>query len=383
MMMDQLHPVLHTRPPIGNLRKVVYPKHFLICKAERTVIRRNHLQMIILQSIPQLRLILLLPQRRRKHILRILERLILHVLFNRQQKVLRTRLRKRRNPTVASLTHLIQRILRREMHNVNRRTRNLCHRNRTLHRLRLSRRWPRQRMIDRCRLTLGQRLLHDHVNHAAVLGVHADQRAILRRLLQRLEDRRVIRHQHIRIGHEQLEARHALAHHVIHIGQARLARVAAQIGHNHVQAVVDAGLALSLLPPGVQRIAHLRALRLNSEVHNRRCPSDGRSARARLKVIARRSPAKRHIEMRVRINAARQQQHLRRIHHRMRTRSNTGSHLLHGGSLNQHIRCKRRISRNHSAVMNQQSHISSFPSGSQQYALPKTPMATRCPLLPS
>ena len=53
---------------------------------------------------------------------------------------------------------------------------------------------------------------------------------------QRLEDGGIIHHQHVGIGHEQLEAGHAFAHHVVHVFEAGLA----QIGDDHVQPVVDA-----------------------------------------------------------------------------------------------------------------------------------------------
>ncbi len=111
------------------------------------------------------------------------------------------------------------------------------------------------------------------------------ERAVLRRLPQRLEDRGVVHHQHIGIRHEQLEAGHALAHHVVHVFQARISKVR----HNHVQPVVDACLALGLLPPGIERRAHLRALRLDGEVHNRRRSANRRGPRARFKIVRRRS----------------------------------------------------------------------------------------------
>ena len=83
---------------------------------------------------------------------------------------------------------------------------------------------------------LVQRPLHDDVDHAAVFGVQADQRAVLRGAAERLENGRVVHHQHARIRHEQLEAGHAFAHHVVHVFQAGFA----QVGDDHVQAVVDA-----------------------------------------------------------------------------------------------------------------------------------------------
>ena len=59
----------------------------------------------------------------------------------------------------------------------------------------------------------------------------------------------------------------------------------AEVGDDHVQPIIDAGLALRLLPPRIERRAHLRALRLNGEVDNRRRPADRRRARARFIIV--------------------------------------------------------------------------------------------------
>jgi hypothetical protein len=44
---------------------------------------------------------------------------------------------------------------------------------------------PRQRVVLRRLLSLAQRFLHEQIDDAAVLGVHADQPAVLARLPQR------------------------------------------------------------------------------------------------------------------------------------------------------------------------------------------------------
>ena len=219
-----------------------------------------------------------------------------------------------------------------------------------MHRLRLGPRGPRQRVIDRRRLALGQRLLHDDIDHRPVLGVHANQRAVLRRLPHRLEDRGVIDHQHVGIRHEQLEAGHALAHQVVHVFEARIG----QIGHDHVQTVVDARLALGLLPPCVERRAHLRTARLNSKVHDRRRPANRRCPRPSLKIVCRVGPAERHIEMRVRIDAAGQQQQPRRVHNGCRRiRRNVGAHVFNHAPVDQHIGTNRGIRAHDVSVLNQ------------------------------
>ena len=116
------------------------------------------------------------------------------------------------------------------MHDINRHPGNLRHGDRAVHRFGLGLGGTSERMINGRRFALGQRMLHDDVNDGTILRVHADERAVLCRLTQRLEDRGVVDHQHIGIRHEQLEAGHAFAHHVVHVFEARIR----QVGHNHV-----------------------------------------------------------------------------------------------------------------------------------------------------
>ncbi len=167
-----------------------------------------------------------------------------------------------------------------------------------------ARRGPGERVIDGRLLAFGEGLLHDDVDDRAVFGVHADERAVLRGLLHGFEDGGVIDHEHVGVGHEELEAGDAFAHQVVHVFEAGVG----QVGNDHVQAVVDAGLAFGLFPPGVEGGAHLCAAGLDGEIDNGSSPADGRRARAGEEVVCRGGAAERHVEMRVRINAAGQQQ---------------------------------------------------------------------------
>ena len=65
--------------------------------------------------------------------------------------------------------------------------------------------------------------------------MQADERAVFGRAPQRLKNRGVVHHQDARIGHEELEAGHAFAHHLVHVLEAGFA----EIGDDHVEAVVD------------------------------------------------------------------------------------------------------------------------------------------------
>ena len=69
---------------------------------------------------------------------------------------------------------------------------------------------------------------------------------------------------------------------LVHVFEARVRKV----GHDHMQAVVDARLALGLLPPGIERRAHPRSARLHGEVDDRSRPADGRRPCAGFEIVA-------------------------------------------------------------------------------------------------
>ena len=201
---------------------------------------------------------------------------------------------------VARFANFVQRIFGRQMDDVYRRARHFGQRDGAMHGLGLGGGGTRERVIDRRGLSFRQRALHDHVDHAAVLGMHANQRAVFGGLRQSAENGRVVHHQHVRIRHEKLEAGHALAHHVVHVFEAR----AAQIGDDHVQTVIDRGAALGFLPPGVERVAHARAAGLDGEIDERGGPAECSGASSGLEIVARGGAAERHVEMGMRVDAA-------------------------------------------------------------------------------
>ncbi len=180
--------------------------------------------------------------------------------------------------------------------------------------------------------------------------MHANQRAILRRLPHRLEDRRVVDHQHVGVSHEQFEAGHALAHHVVHVFEACVA----EVGHDHVQPVVDAGLALGLLPPRIERRAHLRPARLDGKIDNRRRPANCGRACPGLKIIGGVRPAERHVEMGMRIDAARQHQQSGSINNSFRrARRDPRTNFLDDRSVDQQIGLYRRVGIHDGSVLNE------------------------------
>ena len=121
----------------------------------------------------------------------------------------------------------------------------------------------------------------DDVDDAAVFGVHADQGAVLGGAGEGFEDGRVVDHQDVGIGHEELEAGDAFADHLVHVFEAAFA----EVGDDHVEAVVDAGFAFGLLPPGVEGVAHARASGLDGEIDDGGGASEGGGAGAGFEIV--------------------------------------------------------------------------------------------------
>src|SRR5580692_219341 len=98
--MQQLQPVFDAWPAVGNLGEIVLAERLLIFKTKRAVIGGDNLQMVFAQSLPKLRLVALLAQRWREDVFGALPSLVLHVVFNREEQVLRARLGKSREAPV-------------------------------------------------------------------------------------------------------------------------------------------------------------------------------------------------------------------------------------------------------------------------------------------
>src|SRR5260370_33348158 len=95
------------RSSIGNTQENVLAELLLLLEAERAVIGRDDLQIVELQSAPNLVLIPLLPDGRSHHPLRAFEsRLLVHAVI--EEEILRTCLGVRRRSLVASAHDLIE-----------------------------------------------------------------------------------------------------------------------------------------------------------------------------------------------------------------------------------------------------------------------------------
>ena len=143
-------------------------------------------------------------QRRAHHVLRSLEARLLVVVV-RQEQILRTGFRERRQAAIARFGDHLERFGGGQVDDVDRHVGDLGERDRAMRGFAFGARRPRQRVILRRRLAVRERFLHEHVDHAAVLGVHADRAAVLAGAPHRPEDARIVQHEHAGIGHEQLE----------------------------------------------------------------------------------------------------------------------------------------------------------------------------------
>ncbi len=234
-------------------------------EVERAVVGRDDLEVVLAQALPQLLPVGVLgSQRRRADELGALEPVA--EVVEREEQVLRARLGERLDAAVARVAHRLERLGRRQVDDVDGHARGLGQADDAVRRLALEDRVARDAVVVRVGLALGHELRGDDVDGRPVLGVHHDQAAVLRGLLHRPEDRRVVAVEHARVGGEQLEVGDALRDELVHLGQ----RLVGDVAHDHVEAVVDDGVALGLGVPRVEARAQALALRLDGEVDDAR-----------------------------------------------------------------------------------------------------------------
>ena len=97
-----------------------------------------------------------------------------------------------------------------------------------------------------------------------------------------------------------LKLDHAFVDELAHLGQALVGK----IGADQMEAVVDRGLAFGLLVPDVDRLDQRLAVILHGEVDDRRRSAVRRGDRAGVEVIGRGRAAERQFHVRVRVDAA-------------------------------------------------------------------------------
>src|SRR5262245_60775769 len=95
---------------VGNLGEIVFAHFFLLFKTERAVVGRDDLQMVLLESGPELFLVPLLAKRRRENVLCGFEAGLLHVL-DRKIEILRAGLSVDRQAAIAGLADFFERVI--------------------------------------------------------------------------------------------------------------------------------------------------------------------------------------------------------------------------------------------------------------------------------
>ena len=235
---------------------------------------------------------------RRADELRALEARPRHVV-DREVEVLRTRLRVGGDAPVPRVADRIQRISRRQVHDVSGRAGELGHLEDAVHGLALHDRRTREAVVHRIGLPLLEVLPDQDVDGPAVLGVHHDQRAGVGRALHRLEDRRVIQHEHAWVRHEELEGRDAFADEGVHL----LQDLVVHLPHDHVEAVVRVRL-LRLLVPAVEPGAQALSVVLEREVDDGRGPAERSRPRPRGEVVRAEAPAEGEVHVGVDVDRA-------------------------------------------------------------------------------
>ena len=299
-VVQQVDAVLDPRQAVRNLPEVAPPELLLALEVERAVVGRDDLEVVLDEARPQLLPVrVLLAQGRRAHELRALEPVA--QVVEAEEQVLGTRLGERLHPAIPGATDRIERILRRQVDDVDRDAGGLGEPDHAVGRLALEDRVARDAVVVGIGLAVGDQLCRDHVDRGPVLGVHHDQPAVPGGLLHRAVDVVVGAVEHAGVRGEQLEVRDALGDERVHLGQ----RLVVDVAHDHVEPVVDDGVALRLRVPRVEARAEARTAALHGEVDDRRRPAEGGGPRARLERVLRGRAAERELHVGVDVDRPR------------------------------------------------------------------------------
>ena len=129
--------------------------------------------------------------------------------------------------------------------------------------------------------------------------MHADEPAVLAGAAKRPENRLVVDHEHAGIGHEQFETGDALvAHHAIHLAQSSVL----ELGHDHVEAVIDHGITFGSTSPVIERMPHRLASILDCKINDAGRAAERSGDGAGLEVVGRGRAAERHVQVRVNVD---------------------------------------------------------------------------------
>jgi hypothetical protein len=132
VVIDQLQAVLDARAAVGDLGEIVFAEHLLIFEAERAMVGGDHLQMIVLQAVPQLRLMIFSRSGGVKTYFAP-SKLGRSSSSMESSRYCGQVSANAGNAAVARLAHLVERVFRREVHDVDRRAGDLRHGDGAMH----------------------------------------------------------------------------------------------------------------------------------------------------------------------------------------------------------------------------------------------------------
>src|SRR6185437_12702031 len=349
MMVDQLHPVFDAGAAVGDFGEVVLAEGLLVGEAKGAVVGGDNLQVIVLEAVPELLLVFLFAQRRREDVFRVFEGFAGHLVFDGEQEILRAGFGEGGQAAVARFANLVEGVFAGEMHDVDGGSGDFGHGDGALHGFGLGDGGAGERVVDGSGFARGERLLHEHVDDAAVFGVHADEGSVLRGLLKGAEDGGVIHHEHAGVSHEELEAGYALANHRVHVFEAGRG----QVGDDHVQAVVDGGFSFGLAPPSVERGAHFSAAGLDGEVDDGGGSADGCGFRAGFEVVGGEGSAEGHVEVGVGIDSAGENEEPGCVDDFVTFGRNAGADFADGGTIDEDVGGSGGFGGDYGAVLDQ------------------------------
>ena len=301
--MDHVQAVLEPGPAVRDLAEVVEPGVLLALEQIRAVVGRDRLEDVRPHRVPENLLVFLRPGRRCVDVLRALEvgpveeRLV-------DEEVLGAGLAPDVPALVAGERDRLGRFLARDVDDVERRAGHACQLDGAVRRLTLELRRTGQRVVARRGVSRRDGLGHQDLDRVSVLGVHHDERTGLGGNLHHLEQRLVVDHERVFVGHEELVGRDAVL-----LRQSReLFECPAlmQVGDCDVEAVVDQRLAFALAVPDLEGLGEGLTFALDAEVDVRGRSAEGGGGLTRLEVVDRRLASPRHLEVRMRIDSARQ-----------------------------------------------------------------------------
>ncbi len=260
----------------------------------------HHINQTLIDTCPQRFLVLFLPQWRTHDPFRAVE--ILLVQRRVEYQVLDTGFHIHLLISFRSLAHSIQSAFAGKVHDITFTTGVEKHVGKTCRRFGFRHFRLRQIVVNRRTIPGCPVLGNERINHVAIGGVHRHHATMFFHHLHQLHHLAVVDHQRTFVGHKGFERRNTFFfNHFYHLSS----RLLIKIGDRHMITVIADGLAGRFLLPDAQCIVQGIALGLQNKIDDHGGAAEQGRAGARFVIIARKRAHKRHVEVHVRVDAAR------------------------------------------------------------------------------